>query len=288
MKSRFATSVIFLGMLTAPLYAQTGSWSVDSSHSDAQLSIDAAINKTNQTIVLGSARVSGTLNLDKSDPMMSTFAFAIYPASSSSPAIDESGRRVSEEGPNVTNYTLITFHSDKISPTSDGNLKVTGKLTVTHLERQAVLTPNEAYAGPVYGPTIVQKSSREESFIIALPASGVAAGQTSAKAEIFASGNVIREDFPQLVNAILITNWPAVVQDEQCDTPSNVGDGYSGSVCSGSVVDTPSVPSTYAAAGIGEDYPGPGNYARFGNSLTIAIRMQLVGERVELSPQVGD
>ena len=33
MKSRFATSVIFLGMLTAPLYAQTVSWSVDSSSS---------------------------------------------------------------------------------------------------------------------------------------------------------------------------------------------------------------------------------------------------------------
>jgi polyisoprenoid-binding protein YceI len=71
-------------MLTAPLYAQTGSWSVDSNHSDAQLSINAAINKTNQTIVLGSARVSGTLNLDKSDPTQSSFAFAIYPASSSS------------------------------------------------------------------------------------------------------------------------------------------------------------------------------------------------------------
>src|SRR5260370_2457082 len=87
MKSRFATSVIFLGMLTAPLNAQTVSWSVDSNHSDAQLSIDAAINKTNQTIVLASARVSGTLNLDKSDPTKSAFAFAIYPASSSLPAI---------------------------------------------------------------------------------------------------------------------------------------------------------------------------------------------------------
>lgn len=35
MKSRFATSVIVLGMLTAPLQAQTVGWSVDSNHSDA-------------------------------------------------------------------------------------------------------------------------------------------------------------------------------------------------------------------------------------------------------------
>jgi hypothetical protein len=35
--------------------------------------------------------------------------------------------------------------------------------------------------------------------------------------------------------------------------------------------------------------PCPGNNARFGNKLTIAFRiMELVGERVELSPQVGD
>jgi polyisoprenoid-binding protein YceI len=282
MKSRFAISIIFLGVLSAPLYAQTASWRIDSGHSDARLSINGTIDKTQQTIVLGAARVDGKLNLDNTDPTKSTFTFSIYPASSSSPAIDENGRLLNGGAPSVTNYTLISFHSDRVSPTGDGQLKVSGTLTVTHVEHQADLTPNEAYAGPVYAARLVQESSREESFFLTVPDSAVATAQHNAKAEASAFGNVNREDFPQLVKAILIADWPAVVENEHCDAPANIGEGYSGFGCSGTLVSVPPLPITYA--GRGEDFPGPVNNAEFGNNLTIAIHMQLA-EGVELFAQ---
>jgi hypothetical protein len=40
---------------------------------------------------------------------------------------------------------------------------------------------------------------------------------------------VVREDFPQLLKAVIATYWPPVVQDKNCEMPVSVGEGYSGS-----------------------------------------------------------
>jgi hypothetical protein len=226
------------------------------------------------------------LNLDKADPTKSVLAFSVYPASSNSPAIDQSGRPVRQEGPDVTNYSLITFLSERAEATSDGSLKVTGKLTVTHVEREMDLAPTEAYVGPVYGAAVVQKSAREESFILAVPAYADEDAEAGAKAEISASGNISREEFPQMVTAVLATHWPTVVQDERWDTAPSPGEGYSGIASSGSVVNLPSLPFTYT--GSGEDYLGPVNDVEFGNNFAIDLHMQLAQEHVQPSTVTGE
>src|ERR1700732_3065603 len=72
----------------------TGSWQVDASHSDAQLSTDGTTDfgKTKLTFAVGLARVNGTVNLDESNSANSAFDFRMYPASSMTPPIDEEGK----------------------------------------------------------------------------------------------------------------------------------------------------------------------------------------------------
>jgi hypothetical protein len=78
--SILAISAMLSGMFTAPSYAQTINWAVNSGHSDAKLSIDGMTDETNRTIVPGAARDAGLLNQDKNVPALSTFAFNLYPA----------------------------------------------------------------------------------------------------------------------------------------------------------------------------------------------------------------
>jgi polyisoprenoid-binding protein YceI len=285
--STFVTMVILAAGITIPSYAQTKSWQVDSNHSDARLSIDRTVNSVQQTITLGATRVSGTINLDKDNLAECTFAFSIYPAGSRSPAIDPNGKPMSGDGLDIANYTLVSFQSEHVSTTSDGNLKVTGKLTTTYVGRYAELTPNEAYAGPVYGARFVQTSTREETFVFVLPAAAVSDHQSHAKVEISASANVNREGFPQLANAVLASNWPSVVQDEQCDMPTAIGEDYAGARCTGYLVQVPPLPVTYT--GTGDDYPGPDAVsAQLGNNLEIFVHMQLTEEQLRLSAKASE
>ena len=73
-----------------------------------------------------------------------------------------------------------------------------------------------------------------------------------------ASGTISGEEFPELLNAISTTNWPAFVADEQCAMPLTVGEDYSGPACTGKTIERASrtdlectMPST-----VGEDYAG--------------------------------
>jgi hypothetical protein len=57
------------------------------------------------------------------------------------------------------------------------------------------------------------------------------AAMTQKDGSILVSGSskVVREDFPQLLKAVIATYWPPVVQDKNCEMPVSVGEGYSGS-----------------------------------------------------------
>jgi polyisoprenoid-binding protein YceI len=272
--TKFAMAAVLAGAFTAPSYAQEGNLKVDSDHSDASFSIDGAMNKTNQTIHLGAARVSGTVNLDRNDLTKSTFAFTLYPAGS--PAID----------PDLGNDTLISFQSERVSLIGEGKLLVTGNLSLTRVDRNADVTANEAYAGPVYGPPIVHRVTREASFVIAVPDPSSAEGQGSREIEASATAAMDREDFPQLLEAVLGTNWPPVVQDEECQMPASIGEDYAGAKCVGNMVQVPSLPVAYIRNG--EDYSGPDvASAQLGNNLAISVHMQLSGEQGQLSAKAG-
>jgi len=276
----FAVAVLLAGAvlgLDAPNKpsSMAGSWQVDARHSDARLITDATTDygKTKMNLTLGFARVNGRVTIDDSDPTKSSIEFRFYPATSMAPAIDEDGKFLSHWVENLSNHTLVCFHSKKIVRTADGRLQATGDLTVTRVDRNVEMTPNEAYAGPVYGPPVIHRVSREATFVFDIPA---AAGSGQKEGYLKASGStsMFREDFPQLVRTVVSTYWPPVVQDENCEVPA-ASEAYSGSKCTGTFMETQELPEAPHAAN-GEDLPSPPNFnAIVGEHLTILVQVRL-------------
>jgi hypothetical protein len=171
----------------------------------------------------------------------------------------------------MANQTLVCFHSKNVVPTGDDKLKATGTLTLTRVDRNVELTPNEAYSGPVYGPPMIHRVSREATFIFNVPA-----GNTKGNFVLKGSTEVTREDFPQLVTSVLGTYWPPVVEDKKCESPSGTGEDYAGTKCTGHLVDDgTSLPE--APSGVNkEDYPGPASFnSVIGQHLNIHVHLRL-------------
>lgn len=280
--SKFVAAGFLAATLTAPIHAQSTSWKIDARYSTAKLAADGSVDDVNQNIVLGEARVNGRLHLDKSDPTKSEFTFSIYPAGSGVPVIDENGNPTGKQ--DVANYTLITFHSQSIVDAGDGTVKVTGPLTVTHVERTVEMDANEGYSGPVYGAAIVHQATRNESLVLAV-GSDVLPGQDGTKLQLVGNVNVSREDFPQLLTAIVAADWPIVALDEECAAPSDANEGYQAPVCSGTAISVPSLPFEYT--GGGEGYNGPQHDVAFGDHLTITLFAQLTPEPLPASAKLG-
>ncbi len=269
-----ALGVLGLDVRSKPA-STSGSWQVDSRHSDAKLITDATTDygKTKINITLGFARVNGGVKLDDGDPSKSSVDFRVYPATSMSPVIDEDGKFLSHWLESQSNHTLVCFHSKKVVRTPDGRLQATGELAVTRVDRNVEMTPNEAYAGPVYGPPVIHRVSREATFVFDLPAG---AGNTQKQSTIKASGStsMFREDFPQLVRTVVSTYWPPVVQDESCQVPA-ASEAYSGSQCTGTYLSVPGLPEAPHAANA-EDIGVRQNFnAMVGNHLTILVHLVL-------------
>lgn len=270
----------------------SGSWQVDARHSDVQLITDATTDygKTKIDMTLGFARVSGRVRLDDADPAKSTFDLSVYPANSMAPAIDEEGKLKSQWLENLSNHTLVCFHSKGVLRTRDGRLQTTGSLVLTRVDRNLDATPSEAYAGPVYGAPVIHRVSREATFVFDLPTNdGPAnAGKNQKDEGILTSGStsMFREDFPQLVRAVVSTYWPPVVQDKTCQAATGGGEDYHGSQCTGTFLEAPALPQAPYASNA-EDYPGPSNFnAMVGNHLTIRMRLRLT-PRSSAEPAAG-
>jgi polyisoprenoid-binding protein YceI len=254
--------------------SMTGFWQVDARHSDAKLITDATTDygKTKLKVTLGFARVNGRVKLDD-DPTKSSVDFRIYPATSMSPVIAEDGKFLSHWLENMSNHTLVCFHSKRVVRTPDGRLQATGELAVTRVDRNVEATPSEGYAGPVYGPPMIHRVSREATFVFDFPATN---GNAQKDGGIQASGStrVFREDFPQLVRTVVNTFWPVLVQEENCQT-SEASEAYSGTHCTGTFMETPGLPEAPHAANA-EDLPGSPNFnAIVGEDLTILVHMRL-------------
>ncbi|MHB8217530.1 MAG: hypothetical protein ACYDDS_15775 [Candidatus Sulfotelmatobacter sp.] len=275
----FAGAVtLALGILGLDVPSKTdsnsGSWQVDARHSDARIVTDATTDygKTKVDVTLGFARVNGAIKLD-GDPSKSRVDFRIYPATSMSPIIDEDGKFVSHWLENQSNHTLVCFHSKTVVRTPDGRLQATGELAVTRVDRNVEMTPNEAYAGPVYGPPMIHRVSHQATFVFDLPASN---GTEQKEGSIKASGStsMFREDFPQLVSAVVGTYWPPLVQDENCQLPE-ASEAYSGSQCTGTYLSAPGLPEAPQAAS-SEDIGTRQNFNNLvGNHLTLLVHLRL-------------
>jgi polyisoprenoid-binding protein YceI len=276
----FAVAVI-LGLAVLGLDApnkpasMAGSWQVDTRHSDAKLITDATTDygKTKINVALGYARIRGVFKIDDADPAKSTVEFSFYPAMSMTPSIDEGGKFLRQWLQNPANQTLVCFHSKRVVRTPDGRLQATGELAVTRVDRNVEAEPTEAYSGPVYGPPIIHRVSREATFVFDLQdANG--SGQKESSIEASGSTSMFREDFPQLVKTVVNTYWPAVVQEENCLYP-DASEAYSGAQCTGTYLQTAGLPKEPYEGG-GEGVGVLTNFnAIAGNHLAILVHLRL-------------
>jgi polyisoprenoid-binding protein YceI len=272
----FAVAVILglgvLGLSAPDKPASTnGSWQVDTRHSDAKLITDATTDygKTKINVALGYGRLYGRVNLDDADPAKSGVEFRFYPATAMTPAIAEDGRFLTHWLMNMSNNTLVCFHSKQVVRTPDGRLQATGELAVTRVDRNVDATSSEAYAGPVYGPPMVHRVSREETIVFDL-----GNGQKDGGILASSSTKMAREDFPQLVKTVVNTYWPPLVQEENCQVP-DANEAYSGSKCTGTFMSTNGLPPEPHAAS-GEDVGvQQGFNSILGDHLTILLHMNL-------------
>jgi polyisoprenoid-binding protein YceI len=271
-----ATAVLALaipGRTLSPA-STAGSWLVDANHSDAQLTADGTTDfgRTKMNFTVGYARVNGKVKLDD-DPAKSNFDLHIYPAGSMAPSIDEAGKNMNHWMANLANNTLVCFHSKSFHRTPDGRLQASGDLVLTRVDRNVEMTPNEAYAGPVYGPPIIHRIVHDATFVFDFPAAS-GSGQKDGGIQGSGSTIVVREDFPQLLKAVIATYWPPVVQDKNCQVPA-ASEAYGGAQCTGTFLMPPALPEAPHAPNA-EDLPGPANFNTIGGEhLTIAVHLRL-------------
>jgi polyisoprenoid-binding protein YceI len=286
---KFAAVLGLTGLLTVggpgKPASTTGSWAVDTRHSDAKLTTDGTTDfgKSKIDVVLGFGRVNGTVKLDDANPSNSQVHLHIYPATSMTETIGEKGDFKSQWLANQANQTLVCFRSKQVTKTSDGKLQVMGELKLTRVDRNVDATPSEAYAGPVYGPPIIHSVSKPATFVFDLGPSAKGEGS-----QMSGSTNMTRESFPQLVKAVVNTYWPPLVQNAKCETPPSAGEDYRGAMCTGTVLQPPALPQGPYAGGR-EDYPGPGDYnAVSGNKLDILVHLYLMAPGTKGGAATGE
>jgi len=253
--------------------SMTGSWQVDTRHSDAKLITDATTDygKTKINVALGYARINGVLKIDEGDPTKSSIEFMFYPAMSMAPSIGEDGKFLRQWLQNPANQTLVCFHSRRVVRTPDGRLQATGELAVTRVDRNVEADPTEGYSGPVYGPPIIHRVSHEATFVFDL-ANG--SGQKESSIQASGSTSMFREDFPQLVKTVVNTYWPTVVQEQDCQHP-DASEAYSGSQCTGTYLSTAGLPEAPYEGG-GEGVGVATNFSSVvGNHLTVLVHLRL-------------
>ncbi len=267
-----AIAVFALGASNSPA-PTAGSYQVDAGHSDAQLMTDATTDygKTKLNVTLGFARMNGRVQINNDDLSKSSFDFRFYPSTGMTPMINEDGQFLKHWLENMSSHTLVCFHSKGATRTADGKLQTTGTLILTRVDRSIEANPNEAYAGPVYGPPVVHRVSHEATFVFDLtPAGKDGSIQANGKTGMF------REDYPQLVRAVVNTYWPPVVEDEKCEWPATVGEDYHGADCTGKLLTAPGLPEAPHAANA-EDIGTPSDYNSIvGNRINIAVHMHLI------------
>ncbi len=270
--------VLGLGGSTKPA-SLAGSWQVDPHHSTAQLVTDGTTNygKTKTDFTLGFGRMNGTLKIDDGDPTKSNIVFRFFPATGMAPTITEEGKFLDQWLMNQSNQTLVCFHSKTVQRMPDGKVQTTGDLILTRVDRNVEVTPGEGYSGPVYGPPMIHRVSREATFVFDPPAADDS-GQKDGAIRTTASTSLNREGFPQLLMAVVAAYWPPVVEDEKCQAPTGVSEDYRGFRCTGMFMEASGLPP--APTQLGEDYSGsPSNFnAVSGNHLTILVHMRLVAK----------
>jgi polyisoprenoid-binding protein YceI len=285
LKRRLQANFVIVGMVAfiSPVaLASSVTWSLDSNMSDARFFQGSPANP--DSLNTGVARVFGKVELDTNNLDNSVFDLSIYPADEPwAAALSPEGNLPSSNITDATDHTLLTFKSTRIQRTTEGRLEVIGDLTLTRVERSISIKPSVAYSGPVYGEPVIRTERREVAFLFpSLSAGSLAQRSTPATPnengdlKFSGSARVGYESFPELLNAIRETNWPTVVQNEQCQMPSTIGEDYSGAQCSGTLVSSTRDDNCRMPATLGDDYSGPLCTPAAGNETTIVLELKLL------------
>ena len=206
-------NLLLLAATTASIAAHAqDSWQVDPNLSVAALSLGSGANQ----LQIGLARVSGEVVFESSDPGDPIVTLKIA------------------GDPQAADYASMSFSSKRSAIRADGKLTVTGDLSVTRMERSVTMEPNEAYAGPQYGEPVARTTTRQITLIFSDPRQ--VPSQTGAM-HFSGWSTVVREDFPDLLDAIALDDWRSqLINDERCENPSTIGEGYHGPECTGTVI----------------------------------------------------
>ena len=289
MKSKvgqFALAAILVVGSAGPALAQNIDWKLNSDHSAGRLSI-ASTTDPNAVFDAGIARVTGSVRLNANSPANSWFDFTIYPADEGPASINEDGSLNTAEFSNVPRSTVINFRSKEVKLTGDGDLAVTGDLTLSHLERPVLVADSQAYGGPVYGEPEVRTATREVTFVLQNAATAEAKAGNSRTLKLVGSAGIRTEDFPGLFEAVTNANWPAVVEDKDCQEPATIGEEYHGTGCTGTPIVVSSRPPARVTAI--EDYPGSDLATpRVRDNVRIALTLELTREASAVAEVAGN
>src|ERR1700756_139239 len=226
-------NLLLLAATTVPIAAHAqDSWQIDPKHSVATLSLGSGANQ----LQIDLARVSGEVVFESSDPGDPIVILKIV------------------ADPREADYASMSFSSKRSAIRADGKLTVTGDLSVTRVERSVTMEPNEAYAGGQYGEPVARTTTRQITLIFSYPRQ--VPFQNGAM-HFSGRSTVGREDFPDLLDAIALDDWPSqLINDEKCENPATIGEDYHGPKCTGTVIASVTNPTFPRGNPGAEDFSG--------------------------------
>ncbi len=241
---------------TITAWPQNSELRIDSGHSTASLSV-ASLHGGSWNV--GIAKVSGTVTFND-DPGKDVINLYLYPAREGSRLLNSEGRFKADTFADLARYSLMTFHSSRVTRNQEGKLVATGELSITHVQREPNIDWTNSYSGPEYSQPMGQTTTHKATFIFEaqnFDAQNQTVAATKSPKEISALAAIDLHKFPAVKIAWLDSVWPLVVEDEHCEMPATKADfrDYSGPKCTG----TPDLPTSISQPPLrfGPDYPGP-------------------------------
>ena len=249
---------VFAGLLfVTPAAAQGKVWRIDAAQSTARLYVTTS-SRRDARINVGVARLTGNILQNEDSALPATVAFQIYPADSNPELRKPDGSLPSSQTQIRANSTTIAFRSRTVQLLDQKSVLVRGDLTATYVSRNADYDPSKGYSGPVYGAPVIHSVKREVGFVFRVAPS---AGKREAKPGIVewsASGVIAGDLFPELWNAVVTTDWPAFLMNEQCNPTADTDEDFSVPTCTGKLIEPVPPTDTHCdmPSSVGEDFSG--------------------------------
>lgn len=170
-------------LIMVPAFASASTWNIDPEHSSAQFKVRHLMVSH---VKGGFGKVSGVVTVDDRDIAKSRVTAVIDTSSIDSGVAKRDAHLKSADFLDVEKYPTMTFTSTRIDKKGDGNLRMTGNLTLHGVTRPVVLEvegPTAQVKDPMgnlrRGASATTRISRKDFGLVwnkALEAGGVAVG----------------------------------------------------------------------------------------------------------------